>query len=130
MLRILENDLLLKHDAVWPRGLNHTLRIESPLDLAELRRSCVRHRWPPEAEREGALREAPGGAGGPRTPLDLIRLRALMAASPAGRMGYSGVGALKEAAGSEFLNRVFVYFNQSNYLMTLLKEKKLIIDLG
>lgn len=49
-MRILENDVILKHDCIWPRGLNFTLHVHSILEIAEFRKSCVRHHWPPEAD--------------------------------------------------------------------------------
>lgn len=49
-MRILENDVILRHDCIWPRGLNFTLHVHSILEIAEFRKSCVRHHWPPEAD--------------------------------------------------------------------------------
>jgi len=46
--RILENDLILKHDSIWPHGLNFSLHLDSLTELTEFRHSCLRHRWPPE----------------------------------------------------------------------------------
>ena len=46
--RILENDLILKHDSIWPHGLNFTLHMDSLIEVTEFRRSCLRHGWPPE----------------------------------------------------------------------------------
>ena len=46
--RILENDLMLKHDSIWPHGLNTRLHMDSLVELAEFRRSCLRHGWPPD----------------------------------------------------------------------------------
>ena len=45
--RILENDLILKHDSIWPHGLNLSLHMDSLIELTEFRRSCLRHGWPP-----------------------------------------------------------------------------------
>jgi len=47
LLRILENDTILKHDSVWPYGLNFRLSVTSFVELVQLRTSCQRHRWPP-----------------------------------------------------------------------------------
>ena len=47
LLRILQNDLILKHDSIWPHGLNFNLHIDSLLEVSQFRKSCVRHRWPP-----------------------------------------------------------------------------------
>jgi len=47
MLRIAANDAIIRHDALWPRGLNELLYVQTPLEVAELRLSCLRHRWPP-----------------------------------------------------------------------------------
>jgi len=41
------NDVIMRHDALWPGGLNEMLYVQTPLEVAELRLSCVRHRWPP-----------------------------------------------------------------------------------
>lgn len=46
LLRILENDMILRHDSIWPYGLNFRLNVTSFLDLEHLRTSCRRHRWP------------------------------------------------------------------------------------
>jgi len=46
LLRILENDTILRHDTVWPYGLNFRLSVTSFVELAQLRTSCRRHRWP------------------------------------------------------------------------------------
>lgn len=46
VLRIVINDVIIRHDALWPRGLNELLYVQTPLEVAELRLSCVRHRWP------------------------------------------------------------------------------------
>jgi hypothetical protein len=73
LLRILENDLILKHDTIWPHGLNHSLHIGTPVEVAEFRRSCLRHRWPPEYDT----------AARPEPDLDLDRLRRLIDAAPA-----------------------------------------------
>lgn len=43
---ILENDLILKHDSIWPRGLNRMLHLTTCVEVSELRNSCLRHRWP------------------------------------------------------------------------------------
>lgn len=50
ILRILENDLILKHDCIWPHGLNFSLHIDSLLEVSEFRKSCLRHHWPPETD--------------------------------------------------------------------------------
>ncbi|KAK2145859.1 hypothetical protein LSH36_651g01021 [Paralvinella palmiformis] len=50
VLRILENDLILKHDSIWPHGLNFRLHIDSLIEVSEFRKSCLRHHWPPESE--------------------------------------------------------------------------------
>ena len=50
VLRVMENDLILKHDCIWPHGLNFQLHIDSLLEVSEFRKSCLRHQWPPEAE--------------------------------------------------------------------------------
>lgn len=47
MLRIVMNDVIIRHDALWPRGLNELLYLQTPLEVAQLRLSCLRHRWPP-----------------------------------------------------------------------------------
>ena len=57
LLRILENDLILKHDSIWPHGLNFRLHIDSLLEVSEFRRSCLRYNWPPteaECSQDGA----------------------------------------------------------------------------
>ena len=66
MLRIAVNDVIIRHDALWPRGLNELLYVETLLEVAELRLSCLRHRWPP-ADADLQPRE---------TQLNLPRLRA------------------------------------------------------
>jgi len=71
--RILENDLILKHDSIWPHGLNFSLHMDSLLEVSEFRRSCLRHRWPPEYDT--AAREQPS-----ELDLDVVR-RQLEAAS-------------------------------------------------
>jgi len=68
--RILENDLILKHDSIWPHGLNLSLHLDSLIEVTEFRRSCLRHGWPPEYDT--ATREQP------ELDLDLVR-RALAA---------------------------------------------------
>ena len=50
VLRILENDLILKHDSIWPHGLNFRLHIDSLLEVSEFRKSCLRHHWPPSSD--------------------------------------------------------------------------------
>eukprot|EP00914_Ancora_sagittata_P021277 GHVO01041895.1.p1 GENE.GHVO01041895.1~~GHVO01041895.1.p1 ORF type:complete len:531 (+),score=62.96 GHVO01041895.1:121-1713(+) len=50
VLRVLENDLILKHDCIWPHGLNFQLNISSLLEVSEFRKSCLRHHWPPEGD--------------------------------------------------------------------------------
>ena len=50
MLRVLENDLILKHDCIWPHGLNFRLSISSLLEVSEFRKSCLRHHWPPNGD--------------------------------------------------------------------------------
>jgi len=60
------NDVIMRHDALWPGGLNELLYVQTPLEVAELRQSCLRHRWPP-ADAELQPRE---------TQLNLTRLRA------------------------------------------------------
>jgi len=39
---------MLKHDSIWPHGLNTRLHMDSLVELAEFRRSCLRHGWPPD----------------------------------------------------------------------------------
>jgi len=63
--RILENDLILKHDCIWPHGLNFCLHLDSLVEVTEFRRSCLRHRWPPEYDT--ATREPP------ELDLDVVR---------------------------------------------------------
>jgi len=46
LLRVLENDTILQHDAVWPHGLNFRLSVTSFVELTQLRASCRRHGWP------------------------------------------------------------------------------------
>jgi len=70
--RILENDLILKHDSIWPHGLNLCLHMDSLIEVTEFRRSCLRHGWPPEYDT--ATREQP------ELDLDLVR-RKLVASS-------------------------------------------------
>ena len=60
------NDVILRHDALWPSGLNELLYVQTPLEVAELRLSCLRHHWPP-SDCELQPRDA---------QLDLPRLRA------------------------------------------------------
>ncbi|ESO02713.1 hypothetical protein HELRODRAFT_162005 [Helobdella robusta] len=48
IMQIVENDLILKHDSLWPHGLNSTFIIQSPFDIHHFRLSCIRHQWPPE----------------------------------------------------------------------------------
>ena len=50
ILRILENDLVLRHDSIWPHGLNFQLHIDSLLEVSEFRKSCLRHHWPPDGD--------------------------------------------------------------------------------
>src|SRR6218665_2318048 len=50
ILRILENDVILKHDCIWPHGLNFSLHIDSLLEVSEFRKSSLRHHWPPESD--------------------------------------------------------------------------------
>ena len=50
ILRILENDLILKHDCIWPHGLNFCLHVDSLLEVSEFRKSCIRHNWPPDGD--------------------------------------------------------------------------------
>ena len=50
ILRILENDLILKHDCIWPHGLNFSLHVDSLLEVSEFRKSCIRHNWPPDGD--------------------------------------------------------------------------------
>lgn len=50
ILRVVENDLILKHDSIWPHGLNMTLTLQTSFDVIQFRRSCIRHRWPPERD--------------------------------------------------------------------------------
>jgi len=66
LVRIAQNDVIVGHDALWPRGLNDLLYVQTPLEVAELRRSCLRHRWPP-ADADVDPRE---------TAVNLPRLRA------------------------------------------------------
>lgn len=73
LLRILENDLILKHDTIWPHGLDNSLHIDTPIEVAEFRRSCLRHRWPPEYDTAAQL----------EPELDLNRLRLHIASTPA-----------------------------------------------
>lgn len=49
-MRILENDLILKHDCIWPHGLNFSLHVNSLLEVSEFRKSCIRHNWPPDGD--------------------------------------------------------------------------------
>jgi len=46
LLQILENDTILRHDSVWPYGLNFRLSVTSLVELAQFRTSCRRHQWP------------------------------------------------------------------------------------
>ena len=69
--RILQNDLILKHDSIWPHGLNVQLHLDSLIEVTEFRRSCLRHHWPPEYDT--AAREQP--------ELDLDLVRRVLAAS-------------------------------------------------
>ena len=69
VLRVLENDLILKHDCIWPHGLNFRLHIDSLLEVSQFRKSCARHKWPPDS---GDLDSA---------PIDLDKLRGQIAAS-------------------------------------------------
>jgi len=69
--RILENDLILKHDSIWPHGLNFCLHLDSLIEVTEFRRSCLRHHWPPEYDT--ATREQP--------ELDLDAVRRALTAS-------------------------------------------------
>lgn len=47
----------MKHDSIWPYGLNFRLNITSFVEVVQLRQSCRRHGWPPERKRvrEGEL---------------------------------------------------------------------------
>lgn len=47
VLRICENDVILKHDSVWPHGLNNNLHLGNIVAISEFRKSCFRHHWPP-----------------------------------------------------------------------------------
>lgn len=49
-LRVLENDLIMKHDSIWPHGLNFRLHIDTLFEVSEFRRSCIRHQWPPQED--------------------------------------------------------------------------------
>ena len=49
-MRILENDIILRHDCIWPHGLNFILKINSLLEVSEFRKSCIRYHWPPEGD--------------------------------------------------------------------------------
>jgi len=69
--RILENDLILKHDSIWPHGLNFCLHMDSLIEVTEFRRSCLRHHWPPDYDT--AMREQP--------ELDLDSVRRALTAS-------------------------------------------------
>lgn len=40
----------MKHDCIWPHGLNFSLHIDSLLEVSEFRKSCLRHHWPPETD--------------------------------------------------------------------------------
>ena len=44
----LQNDIILLHDSIWPRGLNSTLEVNNNKDFQMLRQSCLRHKWPPQ----------------------------------------------------------------------------------
>ncbi len=46
----MENDLILKHDCIWPHGLNFSLHVDSLLEVSEFRKSCIRHNWPPDGD--------------------------------------------------------------------------------
>ncbi|XP_074643470.1 uncharacterized protein LOC141900450 [Tubulanus polymorphus] len=41
------NDMILKHDSLWPHGLNRRLEM-NPLTLGDMQLSCVKYKWPPE----------------------------------------------------------------------------------
>ncbi|KAI0211080.1 hypothetical protein LSAT2_004128 [Lamellibrachia satsuma] len=62
-LRILDNDLILKHDSIWPHGLNFRLHIDNLFEVSEFRRSCIRHSWPPLDD------------GGATDPIDFTQVR-------------------------------------------------------
>jgi hypothetical protein len=42
--------LILKHDCIWPHGLNFQLHVDSLLEVSEFRKSCLRHHWPPAGD--------------------------------------------------------------------------------
>ena len=65
--RILENDLILKHDSIWPHGLNWCLHLDSLVELTEFRQSCLRHGWPPEYDTAAA------STGAPELELDAVQ---------------------------------------------------------
>ena len=50
LLKIKENDSILKHDSLWPYGLNFFVHNDSYAELVEFRKSCVRHKWPPSTD--------------------------------------------------------------------------------
>ena len=50
LLRILENDIIIRHDCIWPHGLNFKLQIDSLLEISEFRKSCNRYHWPPQSD--------------------------------------------------------------------------------
>jgi len=64
--RILENDLILKHDSIWPHGLNRSLHMDSLVEVTEFRRSCLRHGWPPVYDTAAAAEQL-------ELDLDLVR---------------------------------------------------------
>ena len=95
MLRIAANDVIIRHDALWPRGLNELLYVQTPLEVAELRLSCLRHRWPPV---DADMR--PG-----ETQVNLPRLRARLQRQVVGQSSSGGAASgatatTKAAAGA------------------------------
>jgi len=86
------NDVIIRHDALWPRGLNELLYVQTPLEVAELRLSCLRHRWP-SVDADLQPRDA---------QLNLPRLRARLQQSPSdatSSTATSGTTATKKGGG-------------------------------
>jgi len=110
-LRILENDLLIKHDSIWPHGLSFSLQISSLLEVSEFRQSCIRHRWPPEKADPGTSSE-----------LDIVGLRSAVTSSssrtlsipvgggPSGVVGNGGkLAAQKERSGGAAAGKYLLF---------------------
>ena len=86
VLRILENDLILKHDCIWPHGLNFRLHVDSLLEVSEFRKSCIRHNWPPDGDALDSLE------------IDVEKLRNQVKTTPAMEIPVAEVAPMRKKA--------------------------------